>query len=134
MIESNESGKLNLLNESTTNVSARGIVQLSTRTVIRRRTICETLLILGLRTNLLSVGKIVDNGFTVTFAKEKTEVTDSNGNIKLAKIGCSTLITYMKMSAGKLQTHSELRTLRTATKSSRRSRKEEVQSVNGSQN
>ena len=42
-----------------------------------------------LRTKLMSVSKITDGGFSVTFTKENTKVLDAGGNIKIIadKIG-----------------------------------------------
>ena len=47
----------------------------------------DTLLVPKLTTNLLSVGKIADKGFTITFKKDGAEVIDKYKNIVAKAIG-----------------------------------------------
>lgn len=81
-IDENVSETLNLANSSSTKISAKGAVELVTRMNNNDKTInlSEVLHVPDLRTNLLSVGKIVDKGYRVTFDKYKAEVINKFDN------------------------------------------------------
>jgi len=51
----------------------------------------DTLCVPGLRNNLLSVAKITDNGYTVTFRKHHAMVNRSDGSVTLTEIKCNDL-------------------------------------------
>jgi len=51
----------------------------------------DTLCIPGLQNNLLSVAKITDNGYTVTFRKHHAMVNRSDGSVILIAIKCNDL-------------------------------------------
>lgn len=75
--------KLNLANNSTTLVTAKGDVRISvTKNMKEAVTLKDTLYVPDLRTNLISVSKIVDNNYEVTFKKESAIIKDSNGDVK----------------------------------------------------
>lgn len=78
-------GKLNLASNVTTEIKARGIVIINTRVreKDRRVNIHDTLHVPDLRTNLLSVAKIMNKGFKVTFDKNSTVVIDKLNNVIL---------------------------------------------------
>jgi len=78
-------GKVNLANDSSAEVKAKGDVSITTRTGGRLKdvTINDALLVPDLRLNLLSVSKITDRGYTVTFDKFTGKVIDKAGNTAL---------------------------------------------------
>lgn len=77
--------KLNLANSATTTVEAKGTVKISVNDNNQRKTLNldNTLLVPDLRTNLISVGKITDNGYEVTFKRNSAVISDKNGSEKL---------------------------------------------------
>ena len=77
--------KLGLANDSSADVLAKGEIHFSANVLgeVRSFRLKDALHVPDLRTNLLSVGKITDNGFSVTFNKNKTTVNDSEGKTKL---------------------------------------------------
>lgn len=82
-VNSNEVGTLNLASSAQTNTRANGVATLEasvngTEVSIRLN---DALYAPDLRTNLMSVGRITDNGFTVTFNAKTAEVTDKNGRV-----------------------------------------------------
>jgi len=78
-------GKVSLANESSTEVKAKGDVSITAQTEgrIKDVTISDALLVPDLRSNLLSVSKITDKGYTVTFDKFAGKVIDKAGNTAL---------------------------------------------------
>jgi len=75
-------GELNLADNSATAIEARGKVSLRIRERNRTKNIDlqDTLYVPDLRTNLLSVGKIADRGYTITFNKDAARVLDKDGD------------------------------------------------------
>lgn len=79
------SGKLNLATNSNTDVQGKGTVRLLTcdngsKTIVQ---LPNTLFVPDLRCSLISVAKITDQGFSVTFEKGMASVKDSHGNTTL---------------------------------------------------
>ena len=79
------SGKLNLANNESTEIKARGTVVFSTNNAGKQSKIRlnDTLHVPDLRTNLLSVGKITENNYDVIFRKNTAYVVDYDGKIKM---------------------------------------------------
>lgn len=84
-LNSVESGELKLASRSSTNIEARGTVQLVVNDGIQNKNIelRETLLVPDLRMNLMSVARITDQGYEVTFHKNGARVKNSEGRIKV---------------------------------------------------
>lgn len=80
MNKSND-GKVNLANNASTEIKGKGSVHLtaSMNGVTKQVKLRETLLVPELRTNLLSVGKICDRGFKVTFESDAATIVDTSG-------------------------------------------------------
>lgn len=78
-------GKLNLANELSTTSTAVGTAGIAADVFgsIRNVAITDALYVPDLRTNLLSVGKITERGYTVTFDVNSATVSDSDGNVVL---------------------------------------------------
>lgn len=78
-------GGLRLADETFTPVIARGAVKVSTNVDKQEETIRleNTLLVPNLRTNLLSVSKIVDKYHQMLFTKDSAVMQDPLGNIKV---------------------------------------------------
>lgn len=78
-------GKLNLANSMSTDVKGKGVVTLSAlgEGSIGTANLNDTLFVPDLRTNLISVSKITDNGYTVDFSRDFARIRDSNGNVRL---------------------------------------------------
>lgn len=76
---------IRLANNATSTVDAKGNVELLTRVnnKTKRVRLENTLHVPDLRTNLLSVAKIVDKGYQVVFNSNQASVKDVKGNIKL---------------------------------------------------
>ena len=76
---------LRLASNATTQVTAKGDVKIATSNGDQSKSITleNTLYVPDLRTNLLSVTKIVDRENEVTFRKDGAIVTDSHGRVKL---------------------------------------------------
>lgn len=85
-VKSDIKDTLNLANFSTTNINAKGVVRFATRVPGNIRTVDlkDTLFVPDLRTNLLSVGRIVDKGYSVIFKKDSARVVDTDGDIILS--------------------------------------------------
>lgn len=85
IINSNKS-RLNLANNSTTEIVATGTVSLSVDIFGEKKElpVNDVMYVPDLRTNLLSVGKITDKGCEVIFNKNNAFIVDSEGEIKLA--------------------------------------------------
>lgn len=81
-VESNSSDALKLANNYTTAIRARGVVPFVTNTDGRNNAfnLRDTLCVPDLRTNLLSVAKIVDKGHRVVFDKNSARITDKNND------------------------------------------------------
>lgn len=79
-----EKGDVKLANKSTVIVVAKGSIQIIITTRHEENPIWleNTLYILDLRTNLLSVARIVDKGYTETFTQNDAIVKDEEGNMK----------------------------------------------------
>lgn len=84
-IDSSESGKLKLASEATANISYKGVVEFATNINGEKCnvTLSDTLHVPEVGTNLLSVSKIADKGYSVVFDKSEATVLDESGNIKL---------------------------------------------------
>jgi len=84
-INSSRSGILNLANCTSTKTKGEGTAQLAANVSGGETSISlsKTLLVPDLRTNLLSVSKIVDRNFEVLFRKESAVVLDSRGEVKM---------------------------------------------------
>lgn len=81
-VDSNERGKLNLANNACAQIAGKGVASLVTNVDGYKKTVRfnDTLHVPDLRTNLISVGRITDKGFSVIFDKTKAEVVDGRGN------------------------------------------------------
>jgi len=77
--------QLNLANNASTEIKARGTAIFSTDVLEKQNNIRlkDILHVPDLRTNLISVSKITDNGYDVIFKKENATVIDRNGDVKL---------------------------------------------------
>ncbi|KMQ86259.1 retrovirus-related gag-pol polyprotein [Lasius niger] len=77
--------QLNLANNASTEIKAKGTAIFSTNVFGKRTNIklSDALHVPDLRTNLLSVGKITENDYNVIFRKDQAKVIDRNGNVKL---------------------------------------------------
>ena len=77
--------ELNLANGSSTSIRARGEVFLSANVLgkVKDFRLIDALHVPDLRTNLLSVGKITDNGYKVIFNRDTATVCDSQDVVKL---------------------------------------------------
>lgn len=80
MNESND-GKVNLANDASTGIRGKGSVHLtaSMNGATKLVKLKETLLVPELRVNLLSVGKICDRGYKVTFESDAATIVDAGG-------------------------------------------------------
>jgi len=76
---------IKLANDATSAVNAKGNVEILTSIgdTSKRIRLENTLHVPELRINLLSVAKIVDKGYKVTFGSKQASVRDSKGNVKL---------------------------------------------------
>lgn len=76
---------LHLASSATTAINAKGNVQISTQVGQQEKSIIlqDTYLVPDLRTNLLSVAKLVDKGNTVTFTQKGAVIKDNQENIRL---------------------------------------------------
>lgn len=99
--------QLKLANTTSTDIKARGPVDITTRDgkIVSRIRLKDTLYVPDLRTGLLSVSKMTDNGFQVLFTKDKATVFNS----KQEKVICANRINglyYVKESevANKVET------------------------------
>lgn len=84
LYDSAASGKLSLAsNGASAQIEARGIVNVRAITDQESVNVSlnNTLYVPDLRTNLLSVAKITDNGYEVTFGKNSAEIIDRNGSV-----------------------------------------------------
>lgn len=77
--------KLNLANNSSTNIIGRGTIRLNAEVEGRLKNVDleDALLVPDLRTNLLSVSKITDRGFKVIFDEKSARVIDRQGATEL---------------------------------------------------
>lgn len=78
-------GKLNLANDTSTDVTAKGIVSITTGKPkeMTNVTLNNTLHVPDLRTNLLSVAKITDNNLQVLFKKDCALIMGTNKEIEI---------------------------------------------------
>lgn len=78
-------GILNLANSDSTNIQAEGTARLAADVFgnVKDVSLRNILLVPDLRTNLISVGKITDQGFKVYFFRNTASVTDPGGSVKL---------------------------------------------------
>ena len=74
-----------LANDATAKVTAKGDVRIiaSNGKHDRQITLCNALCVPDLRTNLMSVAKIVDKGYEVLFTKRRAYVNDASGDLRL---------------------------------------------------
>lgn len=81
----NNKGVLNLANNVTTEINGKGTVELKIETSDGSKLISlnNAANVPDLRTNLLSVSKITDQGLTVTFDNKCALITNANGKIEL---------------------------------------------------
>ena len=79
------SSSVNLANHATTNIQGKGSVKidLCENNVSKTIKLENTLLVPDLRSHLISVGKIADNGYEILFRKNDAIVFDTNGNAKM---------------------------------------------------
>lgn len=84
-IEESRPGKLNLASHASAEIKGRGTVEITAEVDGQRKNVSlkDTLHVPDLRMNLLSVGKMTDNGFTVVFGKRSAEVIDGKGRTVL---------------------------------------------------
>lgn len=77
--------QLNLANNASTEIKARGTAIFTTNVIEKQSNIRlkDTLHVPDLRTNLISVSKITDNGHDVIFKKDIATITDRNGDVKM---------------------------------------------------
>lgn len=80
-----ESERLHLANNASTDVKARGNVNVvvDQGRGVKTVKLSDALFVPDLRTNLLSVGKITDKGYRVIFEKDSAEILDDKGNTLL---------------------------------------------------
>jgi len=78
-------GKVNLANESSTDIHGKGTVSLAAATDegFKSVSMYDTLHVPNLRTNLLSVSKIADKNYKIVFEKEKATIVNRNGDTVL---------------------------------------------------
>lgn len=84
-VEDKVVGKLKLASDATADFTFKGTAEIVT-TVAGEKcnvTLSDTLHVPDLRTNLLSVSKITDRGYKVTFEKGEAVVDDRDGEAKL---------------------------------------------------
>jgi len=74
-----------MANNSSIVVEARGTAEIHNEVQgkITKVSLSDALYVPDLHTNLISVSKITDKGFKVLFKKDKAEVLDKNGNIRM---------------------------------------------------
>lgn len=84
-IDNHGKGTLNLANDTCTEITGQGTVFLVSNMHGMSKTIKinNALLVPDLRTNLLSVSKITDEGFNVLFTSKSAEVIDTEGNVAI---------------------------------------------------
>lgn len=84
-LENVENVELSLADSSSTHVIANGEVKFcaDVRGEIKNFRLNNTLLVPDLRTKLMSVGKITDRGFSVTFDKDQAKVREKDGTVRL---------------------------------------------------
>lgn len=80
-LDKSETGRLRLASSATAEIRARGTARIATSVNGQRRnvTLNEVLHVPETRTNLLSVSRITDRGFSVVFDKKKAEIFDRDG-------------------------------------------------------
>ncbi|KAK2578606.1 hypothetical protein KPH14_001023 [Odynerus spinipes] len=80
-IAETKTGRLNLASHDSTEIAAKGTVEITAKVDGLQRDInlSDTLHVPDLRTNLLSIGKIADKGFKIIFEKGTAEVIDKRG-------------------------------------------------------
>lgn len=88
--------RLNLASNASTSIDGTGLVRLTIRNGKEKKTVNlkDSLYVPDLRTNLLSVSKIADNGFNVNFDCNGAVVRDRENNVILTaekKTGCISL-------------------------------------------
>lgn len=78
-------GKINLANDESTEIVAEGTARFEAKVFgsVKSVSLNNALHVPNLRSNLLSVGKITEQGFTVVFKKDGASVLDRNGDVKL---------------------------------------------------
>lgn len=83
-------GRLNLTSSASTDIKARGRVSFTSDHSGRMTNVdlANTLHVPYLRSNLLSVGRITDNGYKVIFAKDSAAILNKKGHIKLKAKRC----------------------------------------------
>lgn len=76
---------MNLASDATASVTAKGDVQITVSNGKQDKaiTLQNTLYVPSLRTNLLSIAKIVDRKHQVLFTENRAYVRDSSGNTKM---------------------------------------------------
>lgn len=84
-IGAQEPGKLNLASNAHTEIQARGTATFLVKTNEQEKkvTLNDALYMPDLQTNLISVGKMIDRGFSVVFTKHSAEIIDKKGNVQM---------------------------------------------------
>lgn len=84
-VKTNENGTLNLANNARTDIRAKGVAVLTAEVngTDKNIQLNDALYVPDLRTNLISVGKIADKGYTIIFNAETAEVVDGKGNVAM---------------------------------------------------
>lgn len=84
-VKTSEKGTLNLANSAHTDIEAKGVAALVTDVDGTEKSIRlnDALYVPDLRTNLISVGRITDKGFSVAFRTGTAEVIDGNGHVTM---------------------------------------------------
>lgn len=80
-MDDSAAGKVDLASDASTEIKGKGSVSLIANVdgTANRVTLSDVLHVPGLRTNLLSVGKICDKGFKVIFEKGKASILNAKG-------------------------------------------------------
>lgn len=78
-------GKLNLTSTAHTEIEGKGTALMIANTIDAERVfkLKNTLYVPDLRTNLVSVGKVIDNGYEVIFDQMKAEIVNGKGDVLL---------------------------------------------------
>lgn len=81
-----DNDKLCLASNATTQIKSKGTVNILINNHDQTKSVklYNTLYVPELRTHLMSVGKIYDNGYTVTFKSDSAVIHDASGNEKLS--------------------------------------------------
>jgi len=86
MLENGRLGSVNMVNNNSIVVEAKRTTEIrynKTQGKITKVSLSDALYVPHLHTNLISVSKITDKGFEVLFKRDRAEVLDKNGNVKM---------------------------------------------------